>query len=72
MPTTHHNGIEREMTAEEVAEYEIAVSTAKAEREAEIKKREKAEKARATARKSALEKLGELGLTKAEIEALLQ
>lgn len=54
----------REMNDDEFARYEAD--------QAEFKKREKAEKARTTARKSALEKLAELGLTKAEIEALLQ
>lgn len=54
----------REMNDEEFARYE--------EIQASNKKQEKVEKAKASARKSALEKLAELGLTKAEIEALLQ
>ena len=53
----------REMNDEEFAVYEA--------QQAEYKKQEKALKAKDTARKSALDKLSELGLTKAEIEALL-
>jgi hypothetical protein len=54
--------VERELTAEEIAERE----TAQAEAEAQVAKAE----AKAKARASALAKLKKLGLTAAEIEAL--
>lgn len=63
MPTTHHNGVEREMTADEIAEYEATVAAAQAEREAA----EAAKAAKEAARAAALAKLG---LTADEIAAL--
>jgi len=64
---TSDNGVEREMTSQERAEYEAWSAQAQAE-----EARQKAEdEARETARKSALSKLAALGLTEAEIAALL-
>lgn len=64
MPTTHHNGIEREMTADELAEYEFTVADAKsrvAAREAEVA-------AKAAAREALLDRLG---ITAEEAQLLL-
>jgi len=51
--------IEREFTAEEIEQFEAAVSANQAEQEA-----------KATARASALAKLADLGLTEEEVAAL--
>ena len=54
--------IERELTAEEIAQFELDVANGLAQ--------QKEQEAKAKARASALAKLKKLGLTAAEIEAL--
>lgn len=58
---------EIELTAEEIAQLEIDRAQAEADRLA----REAEETAKATAKASAVEKLAALGLTEAEVQALL-
>ena len=64
MPTVHDNGVEREMTPEEVVEYETTVSNAKAQEEALAQ----AKAAKEVARAAVLKKLK---LTEEELSALL-
>lgn len=63
MPNTHHNGVERDMTAAEIAEYESTIETVQAEKDA----RQAEAAAREALRSSALAKLG---LTADEVAAL--
>jgi hypothetical protein len=63
----HDNGTDREMNETELAEYELRSQAELAEREAS----ETAQAERDAARASALAKLAALGLTDAEIAALL-
>lgn len=61
------NGIDRDMTADELAAHEANVAAIEAEAKAEATARTAREKAR----KAAVAKLKELGLTDVEIAALL-
>lgn len=61
------NGVNRQMTADEAAAYDIAAT----QLAADIAKTEAAKEAAAIARESALSKLKALGLTDAEITALV-
>ena len=61
------NGIDRDMTADELAAHEANVAASEAEAKAEATARTAREKAR----KAAVAKLKELGLTDVEIAALL-
>ena len=67
MPITHNNGIEREMTTDEIAEHDLTLADAMQRREAA----EAAAEAAAAAKQSARAKLKLLGLTDAEIAALV-
>ena len=61
------NGIDRDMTSQEIAEYQATVETMQAEdevRQAEIA-------SRVAAHQSAIDKLSALGLTGEEIQALI-
>ena len=64
MPTTNYNGIEREMTELEIAEYEATVEKNETDKVAQVA----AQVAKAAARQAVLDKLG---LTKDEAQALL-
>lgn len=63
MLTTHHNGVEREMTADEITEYEATVAAAQADRATA----EATKAAKEAIRTAALAKLG---LTDDEIAVL--
>jgi hypothetical protein len=64
MPITNYNGIEREMTEQEIAEYEATVAEAQAASAQAEADREAKEQARAAV-------LAKLGLTADEAAALL-
>ena len=64
MPTTNYNGIEREMTELEIAEYEATVEKNETDKVAQVA----AQAAKDAARKAVLDKLG---LTADEAQALL-
>lgn len=64
---TNDNGVDRDMTHEEIAAYETTVASMVAEAKAETA----AQAAREKVRKAAVAKLKELGLTDGEIAALL-
>ena len=64
MPITNYNGIEREMTEQEIAEYEATVEANETNKAAQAA----AQAAKAAARQAVLDKLG---LTANEAAALL-
>jgi hypothetical protein len=67
MARINDNGVERDMTADELAAYEATVASYAAEQAAALDE----QAARDKARKSAVSKLAALGLTDTEIAALL-
>ena len=64
MPITHHNGTEREMTPNEIAEYEATIAAHQIEKDAAAALAAEKQAAR-------IDVLTKLGLTEAEIELLL-
>ena len=64
---TNDNGVDRDMTADEQAAYEAWAVIAQAEAQAQAE----AEAATLAARNSALAKLAALGLTEAEVNAII-
>ena len=67
MTKINDNGIDRNMTAAELSDYEAWAAVAQAEAEAQ----EQDATARAAARQNAIQKLANLGLTANEIAALV-